>query len=211
MRMRLFLAALAATCALALGAAPAFADNEPGDVVLLEDDYAVVTMREADNGAHSHPVGILPSYQVFSDHLVLTWYCPGFTPTSNITPWYKGTTALSGTSSNSPLTVTETGTYRCTLSGTQNGEYVTCYLFFTVSNIGDGSIDQHGMFQSVSQGIGFSIDSAITYINAILNQPVLLFFCIALVLLTVGNPHYRLLFETFEVSVVCSTYTCFIK
>lgn len=184
MRIRnLIVAAFAAALAGTLFAVPAFADDDT--ITLTNGDYGTVSISVGT----PHTFDELPYFNVgmfrSPDGIVLLADVPpGFHISASNPDWMPGNSSESlGVPVTETYTATSTGKVRYFLWDDQNVRYVIVYDVLSLGTVGNST---QGLFGMVSYAVQTIIDWLGTWINSITGNPILLFFCLALPLLTIG-------------------------
>ena len=181
---------IAAVCAAALAgtlfAVPAFAD--PQETVILESDYGDVTITFNDYNNDFDLSNLAVGMYRTSEGITLVFLPPSNAILSAYPYWQIGENSSTYHDSDipigTPLTTDSTGYFRILL---RDEDHTTpARLVFHVTDLGDVGNDTIGIFGIATEGMGNAILWMRTFLNSIVSNPVLLFFCLALPLLTIG-------------------------
>lgn len=182
MRIRAMIAALAVACSLALCAVPAFADS----VVLSESEYGTITVEFQNAESPSFSVGMYRT----DDGITLICLPQDVSIGSNESHLYwevrEGNSWVPSEvpMTSSSFTAHAIGRYRACYRLIADGQ--GCYVIFNITDMGEVGNDTVGIFGMTTQAIDSAVEWMDSFLDGILAQPVLLFFCIALGLLTIG-------------------------
>lgn len=198
MRLRLFAASLAAALAVALCAVPAFASES--ETVVYSSDYGTATVRIWS--ASTIPTGVAAGIYRTEDGLSLVSILPDGTPPSSATNWEFSSDGVSWASLDisatvGTITASEIGQYRRSLViAFPDQSQTTLSMTFNVTSLGSVGNDTVGLFGITTESIDSTLDWFGAYLSGIVENPVLLFFCLGLPLLTIGITIIRRLLAT---------------